>query len=412
MTEMPDRDIVLRNVRLGDGGAVSIVIEAGRIAAIGAAGVEPEGVVIDGGGALVLSGLVEAHIHLDKSLWGLPWQPHRAGPRVIDRIETERRMRKSSGVDVGRQAARIIELIASFGSTHVRSHVDIDTDCRLSGLEAIPEVRERAADLIDIELVAFPQSGLLSRPGTVELVEDALRAGADVVGGVDPAVIDRDPKGYLDTIFDLADRFGKPVDLHLHEPGELGLFEIELIMERTMALAMQGRVTISHAFCLGTAVEPARKTLFRRIAEAGIAIVTTGPAAWPAPPVKELVEAGVLVCCGNDNIRDAWSPYGSGDMLERAMLVGMRNDLRSDADLDLSLELCTVSGAKMMNVEGYGLAPGCWADLVLVDAQNRAEAVVAHPPRRLSLKKGRIVAQDGQLKTRLRRAADRSRLDP
>jgi cytosine/adenosine deaminase-related metal-dependent hydrolase len=142
-------------------------------------------------------------------------------------------------------------LAVSHGSTFIRSHVDVDTDCGVSGIEGVMATREALADLVAIDLVAFPQSGLLVRPGTVELMEQALCLGAEAVGGLDPCAIDRDPKGHLDTVFALAEHFGRNVDIHLHEPGEMGLFSMELIIERTRALGMAGRVIISHAFCLG-----------------------------------------------------------------------------------------------------------------------------------------------------------------
>jgi cytosine/adenosine deaminase-related metal-dependent hydrolase len=156
---------------------------------------------------------------------------------------------------------------------------------------------------VDIDLVAFPQSGLLVRPGTVELLERAPRLGAETVGGLDPCAIDRDPKCHVDTMFGLADKFGRGVDIHLHEPGEMGAFSMELIIERTIALGMLGKVMLSHAFCLGmpdaAVVDPLIASLAARIA-----IMTTASASRPVPPLKRLVQAGVVVCAGSDGIRD------------------------------------------------------------------------------------------------------------
>src|SRR5277367_2105667 len=200
---------------------------------------------------MALPGLVEAHTHLDKSLLGLPWYRNEVGPRLIDKIENERKDRKSLPINARRQSERQARLSVSHGTTFIRSHVDVDTECGVSGIEGVMATREALADFVAIDLVAFPQSGLLTRPGTVELMEQALRLGAEAVGGLDPCAIDRDPKGHLDTVFALAERFGRNVDIHLHEPGEMGLFSMELIIERTRALGMAGRVIISHAFCLG-----------------------------------------------------------------------------------------------------------------------------------------------------------------
>jgi cytosine/creatinine deaminase len=168
--------------------------------------------------------------------------------------------------------------------------------------------------------------------------ERALQLGAETIGGLDPCAIDRDPTGHLDTVFGLADKFRRGVDIHLHEPGAMGAFSIELIIERTIAPGMQ-KVMVSHAFCLGmpdaTVVDP----LIAALAEARIAIVTTASASRPVPPLKRLVQAGVVVCAGSGAIRDTWGPYGNADMLERAMFVGQRYNLRRDDELALALEV-------------------------------------------------------------------------
>ena len=123
--------------------------------------------------------------------------------------------------------------------------------------------------------------------------------------------------------------------------------------------------------------------------------MTTGPAARPAPPVKQLREAGVVVCSGSDGIRDAWGPYGNADMLQRAMFIGLANNFRRDDELELALEVCTFGGAKVMGLEEYGLAIGCKADLVLAKGETLAEAVADPKPRALVIKNGQIVARDG-----------------
>jgi cytosine/adenosine deaminase-related metal-dependent hydrolase len=392
---MPN-DLTITNVRPMAGPLSTITVVAGRIVSIGTGSNAPEADTIDGGGAIALPGLVEAHTHLDKTLWGMGWHPHQAGPRLIDKIETERAQRRALGINPARQSARQIALSVSKGTTHIRSHVDIDTDVGLAGVEGVMATRERLRDAIDVEIVAFPQSGMLVRPGTVELMDRALAMGAEVVGGLDPCAIDRDPKGHVDQVFAFAQKYGRPVDIHLHETGEMGGFSMELIIDRTLALGMQGKVTISHAFCLGSTDRDLVDPLIDALANARIAIMTTGPAARPAPPVRRLVERGIVVCSGSDGIRDSWGPYGNADMLERAMFVGLRNNFRRDADVELALDVCTHGGAKVMALKDYGLAPGCAADLVLADGESLAEAVVGHAPRRLVVKRGRVVARDGK----------------
>lgn len=387
--------LLLRNVRPYAGPVVDMLIENGRITRI-ASGIEaPAGVTVeDGRGEIVIPGLVEAHTHLDKSLWGLPWYTNEVGPKLLDKIDNERENKKRLNIDPARQSARQSIQSSLMGSTHIRSHVDVDTEHGLWGVEGVMATRDAYRDIIDIELVAFPQSGLLRRPGTLELMDQAMKAGCEVVGGLDPCAIDRDPKGHLDAVFGLCQRYGKPLDIHLHEPGEMGLFSTELIIERTRALGMAGKVTISHAFSLGA--DPALvDPVIDQLAELDIAIMTTGPASRPAPPVKKLLAAGVRVCSGSDGIRDTWGPYGNADMLERAMFVGLRNNLRRDDELRLALDVCTSEGARVMEVEGYGLSEGCVADLVILPGETVAEAIVTRSPKRRVVKRGRIVARDG-----------------
>jgi cytosine deaminase len=390
-------NLLIQNVRAYGTGIVDILIRDGNIAAVGNA-LPANGVaVLDGAGQLALPGLVEAHTHLDKSLLGLPWYRNEVGARLIDKIDNERAARKALPIDPARQSHRHATLAVSHGSTFIRSHVDVDTECGVTGIEGVMATRQALSDMVTVDIVAFPQSGLLVRPGTVELMEQALRLGAETVGGLDPCAIDRDPKGHLDTVFGLAERFGRNVDIHLHEPGEMGVFSMELIIERTRALGMAGRVIVSHAFCLGMSDASLVDPLIAAIAEAGIAIITTATASRPVPAVRQLIRAGVVVCAGSDGIRDTWGPYGNADMLERAMFVGLRNNLRRDDELAMALDIVTTGGAKALGLQDYGLTPGCGGDVVLVAAETVAEAVAQRPGGRTVVKRGRVVAQGGSV---------------
>ncbi len=388
--------LLLKNIRPMAGDATDMLLDNGRIAAIGAGLQAPSGAAVeDGGGAIAVPGLVEAHTHLDKSLIGLPWYKNEVGPRLIDKIDNERLNKRRLNMDPYVQSFRQTVQSSGYGTTHIRTHIDVDTDHGLWGIEGVMKMREECRDIIDVEIVAFPQSGLLRRPGTLELMDSAMKAGAEVVGGLDPCAIDRDPKGHLDAIFALSQRYGRPLDIHLHEPGEMGAFSTDLIIERTRALGMGGKVTISHAFCLGSPDRDLVEPLIAELAKLDIAIMTTGPAARPAPPVKRLMEAGVRVCSGSDGIRDTWGPYGNGDMLERAVFVGLRNNLRRDDELRLAFDVVTVGGARVMELEGYGVAVGDKADLVLLPGETLAEAIVTRSPDRRVIKRGRIVARGG-----------------
>jgi cytosine/adenosine deaminase-related metal-dependent hydrolase len=390
-------ELLIRNVRPAGGEATDVLLRDGKIAAIGAGAAAAGATVFDAGGNLMIPGLVEAHTHLDKSFWGMGWQRHTAGPSLIEKIETERRNRRELKLDPDRQSQRLASQMVGMGTTHIRSHVDVDTEVGLAGIEGVMAMRERLKDVVDVEIVAFPQSGLLVRPGTLDLLDRALALGSEVVGGLDPCAVDRDPKGHLDAIFALAQKYGRPIDIHLHERGEMGAFSMDLILERTRALGMQGKIAISHAFCLGMPDADRARWLIEELARERITLVTTAPAASPAPSVMSCTKAGLVIGGGSDGVRDSWNPYGMGDMLERAMLVGLRNNFRRDEEVEIALDVCTHGGAKVMGLANYGLSAGCFADLVILPGENLAEAVMARPADRTVVKHGRIVARNGRL---------------
>lgn len=389
----------LRNVRPTGSNAVDVLIRDGVIASLEKDIVVEDGVVeIDGGGRLVFPGFVDAHTHMDKTLLGLPWHRHTTGPALLDKIEGERRLRTEEGIDDHQQSTRHARRAIASGTTHIRSFADVDTEWKLKGVHGLMQTREDVKDAVTIQVVAFPQSGMLVRPGTVELMDQALREGADVVGGLDPSTIDRDPAGHLDTIFSLAEKHDVDVDIHLHEPGELGAFSIDLVAERTKALGFQGRVVISHAFCLG-GVEPARLDgLIETLLEQDIAIMSHGPSGGkPAPPVARLRAEGVRMCAGNDGIQDAWGPLNRPEMLLRAYLIAYRNNFRRDDEIEDVIGIITNGGADVLGVEDYGFAVGKSADLVVVDGETHVAAVVNQPTPWLVMKRGRITAREGTL---------------
>lgn len=389
-------NLLLRNVRPHGGVTNDLLIRDGRIAGIGHFEPEAGMPVEDGGGAIAIPGMIDAHTHLDKTTWGMPWHENNRRAVLRERIDFERENRVAIGIDPHRQSMRHAIGLAAHGATHIRSHVDIDPTHRLAIVDGIMETREKLKGIIDIEIVAFPQSGVMVMPGTLELLDEALAQGCEVLGGIDPCGIDRDPKGQLDALFALAVKHQKPIDIHLHETGDLGAFTMELMFERIRANGMQGKVAISHAFALGMNDYLRVDQLIEQIAELDVAILTTGAPSATVPSIMRLKKAGIRVGAGCDGIRDTWGPWGQPDMLDRAKIVGMKNGLRSDNDLAHVLHIVSQGGADVMRIEGYGLAEGCNADLTLLTGETLAHAVVDVAPRPLVVKGGRITARNGQ----------------
>jgi cytosine deaminase len=179
--------VLLKNVRPRGGEAVDVLIEEGRFQRFGKNLGAADAATIDGRGLLMLPGLIESHVHLDKTLWGLPWRPNSAGPRLVDRIEDERQIRRSLNVSVEERGGNLLRQCIARGSTIVRSYIDIDPETGLKGVNALLALREQYAGSVDLQLVAFPQQGILISPGTAELMEEAIKFGVDAVGGLDPA---------------------------------------------------------------------------------------------------------------------------------------------------------------------------------------------------------------------------------
>ena len=370
---------LLANVRLADGRGTDIFMTGGVIEAIGPDLEAAGAVAIDGGGLLALPGMIDGHVHLDKTLTGLPWFPYPAGPGRASRIATERGLRARFPPPAER-ASNLVRQAVAAGTTAFRSHADIGPDIGLRHVEALLEVKAAFAHAADFQIVAFPQYGVLAAPGTLELMDEALAMGADLVGGIDPIVQDGDLDGQLDLLFGLAEKHGVGIDPHIHEPDESGVREIEALAERARAAGLRGRVTVSHGFCLGACPDDVFERLTGAMAEAGMSLVTNGAGVNPLPPVKQLRARGVEVFIGNDDVRDTWSPYSDGDLLVRAMLLSWRSGYRADADLAVAFDCATAAARRVFGHDDRGIAVGAPADLFTVHAETLGEAVAQHPP--------------------------------
>jgi cytosine/creatinine deaminase len=379
------------------GQPLNLAVRNGRFEAIGAERPEITGAdVVDLQGQVVLPGLVDGHIHLDKSFVGDRWRPHRATESLRERLAIEKEQLASAAPIVERADA-LIRQAASFGTIAMRSHVDVDATTGLTNLHAVMEAREKWRGVVDIELVAFPQAGVVSCPGTAEILDAAAGEGVEVVGGIDPSALDGDAQAQLDIVFGIAEKRGVKLDIHLHEPGQQGIDQLHRIAARTKAAGMNGRVAVSHAYGLGDVAPGVVDRVAAALAQAGVSIMTNAPGDRAFPPILQLRAAGVRVFTGNDNIQDAWWPYGNGDMLQRAMLVGYRSGFYTDEELHVALNMATEAGAAVIGKEGYGLKVGNEATFVAIQAPNAAAAVAAAPA-------GRTIVRSGQIWTGAREA--------
>ncbi|WP_344871357.1 amidohydrolase [Allokutzneria multivorans] len=395
-------DLLIRSVRpwphTAGGPETDVLCQGGSIAAIQPGIPAPDGVaVVDGRGGVLLPAFADAHAHLDSTRLGLPFREHTAGPGLAGLIDNDRAHWRSAEKSVAERATHTLGRTIAAGATLVRSHAQVDTDSGLERLEGVLAAKEAHSARAAVQVVAFPQCGILRDPGTQDLLDQALRAGADIVGGIDPAGYDRDPVRHLDIVFGLAERHQRGVDVHLHDAGELGAFEIELICERTAALGMAGRVTISHAFALSTVDSDRQVALIDLLASNDVAVTTVAGGRANPLPLRRLRRAGVRIGLGQDGIRDYWSPYGNADMLDRAWQLAYRNGFRADDEIEMCVDIASRGGAHALGVDRHRMIEGDSADLVVVPGDSVAAAVMDRGVRTLVVRAGVLVAANGEL---------------
>ncbi|MFC8686776.1 amidohydrolase [Brevibacillus porteri] len=346
----------------------------------------------DAKGLLALPSFVEKHVHLDKTLLGEPWRAVIPVSNIIERCEIEKRTLPGLPTTIQERAENLLEILLSYGSTHVRTHVDIYPEVGISHLESVKVALATYADRVTHEIVAFPQHGLL-RTDAKALLREALRQGATHVGGVDPANVDGDIEESLHQMMELAVEANAGVDLHLHDPGHLGTYTMKRLAAMTVDAGWQGRVAISHAFALGDIPVQEAEEMATILREAGITIITSVPFSRVIPPVQLLHQNGVDVAVGCDNIFDTWQPYGNGDVLERLWRLAERNRWLDELSLSQSLRFIT-GGKTTLDANGTQLWPaqGEDASLILVDATCSAEAIARRVDRHAVFFKGNLAS--------------------
>ncbi|MEH7013789.1 amidohydrolase [Neobacillus niacini] len=348
--------------------------------------------VIDAKGLLLIPSFIEKHVHLDKTYMGEDWRACIPAKGVIERCEIEKNILASIPSSTQNRAEALLEILLSYGSTHVRTHVDIYPEVKLQNLEGVRRALDTYSNKVSSEIVAFAQHGLL-RPGTVQLIREAVRNGAGIVGAVDPATVDNNIEASLVQLVESAVEGNADIDLHLHDPGHLGTFTMKRLAYLTKQAGWEGRVAVSHAFGLGDVSKEEAIEMAQILKDAGISIVTSLPGGRAIPPVNLLTECGVEVAIGNDNIYDSWWPTGNGDVLERAGRLLERYRWTDEVSLAQSLKYIT-GGITPLDREGNQVwpKPGDTANIILVDASCSAEVIARRSTRKAVFYKGNLVS--------------------
>ncbi|MFC0673576.1 amidohydrolase family protein [Brachybacterium hainanense] len=368
----------------------AVLIESGAIARVVPArpGVqELDGLPVhDGRGLLMIPTLHDAHLHLDKTFYGGPWQAPVPGRSWL---AEEERLLPGMSRDIPRRSNAICDLIVAHGTTRVTAHCNVDHVVGTRSAERLLEVLAGRDDL-DAEVVAYPQHGM--RGGEMlPLLAAALRAGADVVGGLDPGSRERDIEGTLDALFDLALEHDAGLDFHIHDGGTLGLYEIEKITDRTLESGRQGRVMLSNASALGGVDPGAARACADRLAAARIGVVATVGVGGLPIPVPMLDAAGVRVRLGSDSITDILTPFGQGDILEQVWMLAQHLGWSDERRLAAALVFGAGEAGRWTSQGTRAWpSPGAQASFQLVDAQCTAQAVARRARRELVVHRGRI----------------------
>jgi len=398
-------DLLLRNARpVGSTAPVDLAVDGGRLVALPPGGEAHER--IDLQGRLVTPPLVEPHIHLDAVLTVGQPRDNVSGSLFEGIAVWSERVKTLTVDDVQARVRQVLRWQLANGVQHVRSHVDV-CDPELKALRALLELREEAAGQVDLQLVAFPQLGILSFDGGRELMRKACELGADVVGGIPHYELTRED-GVASVIyaFDLAEEFGARVDIHCDETDDDHSRFVEVMVAETIRRGMSGRVTASHTTAMHSYNAAYAYRLVNNIARAGLHMVTnpldnavlqgrfdTGPIRRGHTRVKQLQAAGVNVCIGHDSVMDPWYPLGYGDPVQAAFVLAHLAHMSGAAELPRLLDMVTVNPAAALGVADYGLHEGGSADLVVFDAPTDVDAIRLVAPRYLVLRGGRIVAR-------------------
>jgi cytosine/creatinine deaminase len=403
-------DLLITNARVWDDRPlVDIGIEGERIAAIEPRIEAEAGRVIDAEGRAVLPGFVEPHLHLDKALL-YRRQPARDGTLAEAIRLTGQLKAEQDRDDVLERSRAVLDMAVAHGTVAIRAHPDVDPIQGLLGVETALALREEYRELLDLEAVAFPQEGIVKAPGTLGLMEEALRMGASVVGGCpynEPSA--DDTRRHIDIVFELAQRFDVPVDMHADfadDAGDQRYRAAGYIAEKAIELGWQGRVSLGHVTSLAALTREEAMPVVERLRDAQVTIVTL-PATdlylggrgdernqrRGLTPVHLLRDSGVNVTFSSNNVRNAFTPFGKADMLQIGNLLAHAAQFGTPHSQAEVLRMATYDAARSIGLGDYGLAEGRRADLVVLDSPLVADVLADIPPRLWVVKRGRVTVE-------------------
>ena len=405
--------VLIRDVRV-EGGITDVAVADGRIVAV-ASGIggraERE---IEAEGRLLSPPFVESHIHLDSTLTAGDPRPNRSGT-LFEGIEIWSERRQSlTREDVLDRARELLRWQAAQGVLHVRTHVDV-TDSRLLALKALLELKESVRGWIDLQIVAFPQEGVLSHPRGLQLLEEALRLGADVVGGIPHYEHTRElGVSSVQECFRLAEEYDCPIDLHCDETDDPNSRFLEVVAAEALQRELGPRVTASHTTAFGSYDDAyaaklmglLKKSSINFVANPLINITLQGrfdsyPKRRGLTRVKELWQNGLNVSLGYDNVMDPWYPLGTANMIQPAHMAVHACHMTSPEEVTACLSMVTDNAARTLGLEDYGIAEGSPANFVLVEATNEWEAIRRLATSTLVVKDGEVIAETRPARPRL-----------
>ncbi|MCZ6727820.1 MAG: amidohydrolase family protein [Acidobacteria bacterium] len=381
-------DLIIRNARLRHRQAnVDIGITKGVIRKIAKKITDRGRRVVRAGGRLVTESFVNPHLHLDK-VYTLEMQDstaleaYRGGTMgaAMKAIEAAARVKETYDERwILANVRRALRLAVRFGNTHIRAFADVDSKARLIGVKALLKAREEFKGTVDVQVVAFPQDGVVREPGTADLIRQAMDLGADVVGGI-PWIeyTDRDAQRHIDEMFDIAKAYDADVSMLLDDAGDPGLRTLEMLAVKAIDEGWIGRCLAHHARAMSLYPEPYFRKICALLDKAGMGVITdphTGPL---HARVKELISAGVLVALGQDDIADAYYPFGRNNMLEVGFLAVHMLWMTTPAEMETIYDMITVDAARAMNISRFEIKTGSPAHLVVLDAASVYEALWSH----------------------------------